>query len=210
MHTLPDPETLVTVGVDTHGDQHVAVAVDQLGRHLGATEIPTTRAGYAELVSWATQFGTLDRFGVEGTGSFGAGLARWLRGHGVVVIEIDRPDRKARRRGKSDLIDAEAAARAVLSGTATTVPKHADGTVEMIGVLRVARRSAVKAQGQAGSQLRGLLVTAPDDLRDAFRGMTTRQRARKAARLRPGPGRRRHRGHQARAAPAGTPLGRAR
>ena len=100
--------------------------------------------------------------------------------------DIDRPDRKARRRGKSDLIDAEAAARAVLSGTATTVPKRADGNVEMTRVLRVACRSAVKAQGQAGSQLRGLLVTAPDDLRDTFRGMTTRQRARKAARLRSG------------------------
>lgn len=145
MDTLPDSETLVTVGVDTHGDQHVAVALDQLGRHLRATEIPTTRAGYAELVAWATQFGALDRFGVEGTGSFGAGLARWLRHQGLVVIEIDRPDRKARRRGKSDLIDADAAARAVLSGTATTVPKRADGNVEMIRVLRVARRSAVKA-----------------------------------------------------------------
>jgi transposase len=187
MHTMPDHDTVVTVGVDTHGDQHTAVAIDQLGQLLGSLQIETTRAGYGELVSWASHFGTLDRFGVEGTGSFGAGLARWLRGQGLMVVEVDRPDRKARRRGKSDLIDAEAAARAVQAGTATTIPKRADGNVEMIRVLRVARRSAVKAQTQAGNQLRGLLVTAPDDLRDAFRGMTTRQRVPKAARLRPGP-----------------------
>ena len=155
MHTMPDHDTVVTVGVDTHGEQHTAVAIDQLGRLLGSLEIETTQAGYGELLAWASQFGALDRFGVEGTGSFGAGLARWLRGQGLIVIEVDRPDRKARRRGKSDLIDAEAAARAVQAGTATMIPKRADGKVEMIRVLRGARRSAIKAQTQAATSCAG-------------------------------------------------------
>jgi transposase len=107
----------------------------------------------------------VDRIGVEGTGSYGAGLARWLRAHGQLVIEVDRPDRAARRRqGKADDLDAHAAARAVQAGTATSQPKAGDGTVEMIGLLHLARRSAVKARTQAANQRKALLVTAPDGL----------------------------------------------
>jgi transposase len=143
MTKVPYDERLVTLGVDTHADIHVAVALDHLGGMLGALEIPTTRAGYQQLLEWASSLGVIDRVGIEGTGSYGAGLFRWLRARGITVIEVDRPDRKLRRqRGKDDITDAEGAARSVLSGQATGIPKSADGNVEMIRVLRVARRSA--------------------------------------------------------------------
>ena len=145
--TLPDPAALVTLGVDTHAETHVAAALDHAGRLLGTQVVPTTPAGYAALLAWASTLGSVDRVGVEGTGSYGAGLARWLRAHGQAVVEVDRPDRAARRRlGKADDLDAHAAARAVQAGTATTTPKAADGQVEMIRSLRLARRSAVKAR----------------------------------------------------------------
>src|SRR3954454_3171551 len=168
-----DGEVRVTVGVDTHTDQHVGVALDQFGRRLGARGAPTTTVGFAELVAWARTFGTLERLGVEGTGSYGAGLTRWLRARGLAVIEVERPrrqDRQARRRrGKSDPLDAEAAARAVQAGTVVGHPKAGDGQVEMIRTLRLARRSAMKARTQAANQLHALVVTAPDDLRARLR-----------------------------------------
>jgi transposase len=124
--TLPHPQVLVTLGVDTHADSHVAAALDQAGRPLGTRTISTTPGGYAALLGWARRLGTVDRIGVEGTGSYGAGLARWLRAHGQLVIEVDRPDRAARRRqGKADDLDAHAAARAVQAGTATGQPRPA-------------------------------------------------------------------------------------
>jgi transposase len=170
-----DDEVRVTVGVDTHRDQHVGVALDQFGRRLGARGVPTTPAGFAELVAWARTFGTLERLGVEGTGSYGAGLTRWLRARGLPVIEVERPhrqDRQARRRrGKSDPLDAEAAARAVLAGTVVGHPKAGDGQVEMIRTLRLARRSAMKARTQAANQLHALVVTAPDELRARLRAL---------------------------------------
>ncbi len=120
----------VTVGVDTHKDLHVAVALDALGRRLGELAVPATAAGYRQLHRWATDQGQVDAFGVEGTGSYGAGLARHLRGAGSRVIEVNRPDRSLRhRKGKSDPLDAEAAARAVLAGTATATPKDGDDQV---------------------------------------------------------------------------------
>src|SRR3712207_1302379 len=111
---------MITVGVDTHKDIHVAVALDGLGRRLGTLSVPTSLAGYKELVAWANGFGPLERAGVEGTGSFGSRLARFLRAKGIEVFEVIRPRRRDQyRRGKSDPIAAEAAARAVLAGTAT-------------------------------------------------------------------------------------------
>jgi len=184
--TLPHPQVLVTLGVDTHADSHVAAALDQAGRLLGTRTIPTTPAGYAALLGWAATLGTVDRIGVEGTGSYGAGLARWLRAHRQLVIEVDRPDRAARRRqGKADDLDAQAAARAVQAGTATGQPKAGDGRVEMIGSLRLARRSAVKARTQAANQLKALLVTAPDVLRAQLRRLPPAELVTTAARLRP-------------------------
>jgi transposase len=177
----------VVLGVDTHLDVHVAVALDGLGRHLGESKIPTTLRGYAQLLRWAQSFGIVRCAGVEGTGSYGAGLARYLRKAGIAVFEVERPKRRhLRREGKSDSRDAEAAARAVLSGEATSVPKSGDGRVEMIRVLRTARRSAVKAKSQAANQLQGLGVTAPEKLRDRLRTLPTKELVAVAARFRPG------------------------
>jgi transposase len=175
----------ITLGVDTHAEQHVAVALDQQGRFLGTHAIPTTTAGYASLLTWATAYGSIENVGIEGTGSYGVGLARWLRGHGLVVIAVDRPNRRARRRqGKSDTVDAEAAARAAQAGTATGQPKASDGQVEAIRALRVARRSAVKARTQAANQLHALVVTAPDGLRSELRSLSVAALVETAARYR--------------------------
>jgi transposase len=172
-----DSAIRVTVGVDTHAELHVGVALDQFGRRLGTRSVPTTPAGFAELVTWAGAFGVLEQVGIEGTGSYGAGLTRWLRTQGVVVIEVERPHRHdrqgRRRRGKSDPIDAETAARAVQAGTVIGHPKAGDGQVEMIRALRLARRSAMKARTQAANQLHALVVTAPDELRDRLRTLLT-------------------------------------
>ena len=164
----------VTVGVDTHKDTHVAAARDQLGRRLGTTQVPASSAGYAQLLSWAHALGEVVAWGVEGTGSYGAGLARFLAAHGQRVVEVNRPDRQARRRrGKSDAVDADAAARAVQAGEATGVPKAQDGVVEMLRALRAARQTAVKARTQAINALKGLLVTAPAELREQLGGLPT-------------------------------------
>ena len=180
-------ENPVTVGVDTHLDSHVAVAVDGLGRRLGEMHVPTNQAGYARLLGWAEKLGRPATFGIEGAGSFGAGLARFLRTRGAEVLEVGRPKRRdLHRSGKSDPIDAELAARAVLAGTAIGRTKDTEGTVEMIRVLRAARRSAVKARAQAAKQLKALLVTAPGHLRDELRGLSTAKLMRKAAGFRPG------------------------
>ncbi len=180
-------EESVTVGVDTHLDSHVAVAVDDLGRRLGEMHVPTTEAGYAKLLGWAEKLGKPATFGIEGAGSFGAGLSRFLRARGVEVLEVGRPKRRDQHRsGKSDPIDAELAARAVLAGTAIDGAKDTEGTVEMIRVLRAARRSAVKARAQAVKQLKGLLITAPENLRDELRGLSAAKLVRRARAFRPG------------------------
>jgi transposase len=178
----------VTVGVDTHLDVHVAHAKDALGRRLDTHSIPTTPDGYRRLLAWARGFGEVQAWGVEGTGSYGAGLARWLRDQGQVVLEVNRPDRSARRRrGKSDPVDAEAAARTVQAGEAAALPKAGTGQVEMIRSLRVARATAMKARTQAINASKALLVTAPADLREQLRGLSAARLVRTAARLEPGP-----------------------
>jgi transposase len=160
-------------GVDTHGRTHHAAAIDGAGRLLGDAEFPATAAGYPALLAWLTMFGGLITVGVEGTGTYGAGLARYLAGQGVEVVEVDRPDRKTRRRqGKSDPIDAIAAARAVLAGTSTGAPKTRTGPVEAIRALRVARRGAVTARTAALNQLHGLVTAAPEQLRAELTGLT--------------------------------------
>jgi transposase len=187
MRCIPTDSEGITLGVDTHKDTHVAVALDGLGRRLGTLSIPTTPAGYEELVDWANGFGSLEGVGIEGTGSFGAGLSRFLRSEGARVFEVDRPKRRDQyRSGKSDPIDAELAARAVLAGTATGRPKDADGEVEMIRTLRVTRRSAVKARAQAVNQLKNLLITAPEELRSELRELSTAKLVAKASGFRPG------------------------
>jgi transposase len=178
----------VTIGVDTHKDTHVGAARDQLGRRLATTMAPATHSGYAQLLAWARALGEPVAWGVEGTGSYGAGLARFLAAHGQRVLEVNRPDRQARRRrGKSDPVDADAAARTVQAGEATGTPKTQDGTVEMVRALRVARQSAVKARTQAINSLKGLLVTAPTELREQLAGLPTIRLIGQAATLDPGP-----------------------
>ena len=182
-----DEETLVILGVDTHADAHVAVALDGLGRRLGHTTVPSTEAGYAMLLAWAEDFGALERVGVEGSGSFGVGLARFLGARGVEVVEVNRPNRQHRRRfGKHDTADAEAAARALQANTATGEPKSADGPAEMVRTLHVVRRSALKARTQAANQLRALLLTAPEELRAQLRALSTAKLVATAACFRPG------------------------
>ena len=190
MSGVQSPESAdveVVLGVDTHLDFHVAVALDTLGRRLGELAVPTTTKGYKRLICRAEDFGAVRCAGVEGTSSYGAGLARYLSAAGVAVAEVERPKRRhLRRNGKSDPIDAEAAARTVLAGQTAGVPKSADGRVEMIRALRTARRSAVKARTQAANQLQALVVTAPDTLRDRLRWLSTRRLVAAACRFRPG------------------------
>ena len=176
----------VTGGVDTHGETHHAAVVDEVGRQLADREFPTTPRGYRALRSWLVSFGQLERVGVEGTGAYGAALTRFLHSEGVQVIEVDRPDRKTRRaKGKSDPIDAYAAALAALSGRAGGTPKSRDGHIEAIRALRVTRRSAIKARTQAINQLHALLLTGPADLRQQLRGLTPATLIDTCARLRP-------------------------
>ncbi|MFE1318706.1 IS110 family transposase [Kitasatospora phosalacinea] len=177
----------VTSGVDTHGLTHHAAVIDRLGRHLADREFPATVHGYRDLLDWMRSHGTPSAVGVEGSGAYGAELARVLTAAGIAVVDVDRPDRKVRRlRGKSDPVDAYAAATAVASGRATGVPKSRDGSVEAVRVLRVARRSAVKARTQATNQIRGLLVSAPATLREQVAALNRTALIRTLARLRPG------------------------
>jgi Transposase and inactivated derivatives len=177
----------VTGGVDTHADVHVAAALDSAtGRLLGVESFLTTAAGYAALLAWLRALGDVERVGVESTGAWGAGLARHLRSEGVEVIEVDRPDRKARRfEGKSDPTDAEAAARAVLSGRATGAAKTKDGLAEAIRALEVVYHGAVKDRTRAINQFKALLVTAPEPLRANLRPLAFSAQLQRARRLAP-------------------------
>ena len=181
-----------------------------LGRRLGELAVPpTTAKGYEGLISWAEDFGQVGSAGVEGTSSYGAGLTRHLRAAGIGVFEVERPKRRhLRRKGNSDSRDAEAAARAVLAGETAGEPKSGDGRVQMIRVLRAARRSAVKARTQAANQLRGVRVTAPEALRRRLRGLSTKELVAAAARFRPGgdPGEPGGSGHQVRPSLGGPTL----
>ena len=177
----------VVVGVDTHKDEHVAVAIDKLGAYLGEYRLPTTPAGYASVERWAIGLGDVAAFGVEGTGSFGAGLTRFLSGRGRTVVEVIRPDRSTRRRlGKSDSIDAEAAARSVLAGTSHGSPKSGTHSVEMIRMLKVVKDSAMKARTQATNQVKSLVLTAPAELRLELDGLSASGLIRRCAGFRPG------------------------
>jgi transposase len=184
--TIVDPARAVTGGVDTHLELNVAAAMDALGGLLGVAQFPTTVAGHSELLAWLQGFGPVALVGIEGTSSYGAGLARHLRASGVEVVEVDRPNRQSRRRtGKSDPADAIEAARAALSGRAQGAGKTKDGNVEAIRALVVAKRSARSAKIQALNQIRNLVVTAPEDLREQLKGASRQDLAAMAAALRP-------------------------
>ena len=169
-----DRAVQVIIGVDTHQAEHVAVAMDRWGIRLGECRAPATTSGYGALEQWSRSLGEIRAYGIEGTGSYGAGIARFLTGRGYTVVEVNRPDRSVRyRKGKSDPTDAESAARAVLAGVAGATPKSGDGEVEMIRMLKTAKDSAVKARTQAINQMKALVVTAPAQLRETLSGLTT-------------------------------------
>jgi transposase len=171
----------VTGGVDTHADVHVAAVVDQVGRVLGTESFPADADGYAGLLAWLRGHGELIAVGVEGTGSYGAGLARHLASAGVMVLEVIRPDRqRRRRRGKSDAVDAVSAALSALGEEDCGTPKSSDGAAESIRALRVTRAGAMKARTQASNQLRDLITTAPEPVRAQLQGMSTVRRVRTA------------------------------
>jgi transposase len=179
----------ITGGVDTHADTHVAAALDPIGGLLGVREFPATLAGYACLLDWLGGFGTVCLVGIEGTGSYGAGLARHVTTAGIRVVEVDRSDRQDRRRqGKSDPLDAVSAARAAQSGRARGAPKGRDGSVEAIRALMVTRRSAAGERTQTINQARALILTGPDDLRARFAKHTPAALVAELASLRPRPG----------------------
>jgi transposase len=176
----------VTGGVDTHLDVHHAAALDGLGRVMGTQAFPVSRRGFADMLAWWGSLGELGKVGVEGTGSYGATLNRFLTTSGVTTVEVDRPDRRTRRKqGKSDPLDAIAAARAVQAGTATGTPKLRTGPVESIRVMRIARNSAIKAQTAAGNQMHAVIMTAPQDLRDSLAALSTTARVERYAKMRP-------------------------
>jgi transposase len=185
----PTQARAITGGVDTHADVHVAAALDPIGGLLGVQEFPVTPAGYACLLEWLGGFGTVCLVGIEGTGSYGAGLARHIAAAGIRVVEVDRSDRQdRRRRGKSDPLDAVSAARAAQSGRAAGTPKGRDGQVEAIRALMVAKRTARSERIQTINQARSLIVTGPDDLRARFAGHCADDLVAELASLRPRPG----------------------
>jgi transposase len=176
----------VAIGVDTHKEMHVAVALDAFGGQLDSLEIPTTPAGYRWLLSWAQELGA-SAFAVEGTGSYGAGLVRYLKRADVAVYECERPRRQERRRGKNDLIDAALAARRLLAGESLSLPRG-DGRREDLRLLLLERRGAMRARNAALNQLSALVVTAPEPLRERLGALSGERLARAAARLRPSTG----------------------
>jgi transposase len=175
----------VAIGVDTHKDTHVAVALDRLGRRLGQCEVATTNAGCLELVRFAEALGR-PGFALEGAGSYGAGLARVLVAAGFSVYEVERPSRRERRRGKNDLVDAARAAARLLSGEGLALLRGGGQTREDLRALLLERRSAVRAQSAARNQLHALVVTAPDPLASRLRALEGERLVSACLRLRAG------------------------
>ncbi len=187
MQSMTQDTTVVVGGVDAHADTHHAAALDQHGALLSTESFQTTTPGYRQLLDWLSSFGEIDAIAVESTGSYAAALVRYLRAHDVRVVEVNQPHAHNRRRvGKSDPIDAEMAARLFLAGKAKAVPKQSDGIVESIRLLRAARHSAVKSRSAAMVQLRDIIITAPQELRDQLSDRKTlRDKATVCARFRP-------------------------
>lgn len=188
-------------GVDCHADTHEAAVLTSNGRLLATAQFAATPLGYQLLLRWMAGLGNVTRVGVEGSGSYGAGLTRHLHAAGITVVEVNRPHAHTRaRRGKTDAIDAEAAARKVLAGECATVPKDTTGIVEAIRQLHLARASAVHARAAALNQLNDILVTAPAEVRHALTVKTLPAKARQCAKWRRDPSRLAEPTHAARAA----------
>ena len=177
---------MIVGGVDTHADQHVAAVIDANGGVLGIESFPADESGFEALLGWLGSHGEIQVVGVEGTGSWGVGLARFLHDHEIMVVEVDRPNRQNRRRvGKSDPTDAVAVARAALSGSASVTPKTRNGPVEQMRILMVARRSARSQRIETLNQLRHLIFTAPDTVRSRFKDRPKTGLVSEVAKLRP-------------------------
>lgn len=182
------PVRKVGIGVDTHKNVHVAVALDVFGGRLGELSVPADRAGYVQLERWARGLGEIIAFGIEGTASYGAGVTSHVLRQGHRVIEVNRPDRRDRRlNGKSDALDAESAARAVLAGRAHATPKAANGQIEMLRQIKIAKDTAVKARTSALITLKSLLITAPPEIREVLEPLPKTALIDRCAGLRPGP-----------------------
>src|SRR5829696_1211106 len=176
----------VVGGVDTHKDLHVAAVVDEHDRPLASRGFPTTRHGYKQMLAWMRSFGSLQRVGVEATGTYGAGLLRYLQHAGVEVLEVTTPDPHDRRkRGKTDDLDAQNAAHAAFAGRRTVTPKSRDGMIESLRVLKACRKTAVAARRVALQMIHNTVVCAPDELRDTLRQLTRMQLIRTLAAWRP-------------------------
>ncbi len=166
----------VVGGVDTHKDLYVAAVVDNKDQVLGSDSFPTTRQGYRLMLDWMRGYGELQRVGVEATGTYGAGLLRYLHKVGVEVLEVTGPDKYDRRkRGKNNHFDAESAAHAAFAGKRTVTPKTWDGMIEALRVLKACRKTAVQARRIALQMIGNTIISAPDGLRDTLRKMTRMQ-----------------------------------
>lgn len=178
----PAPRAVVG-GVDTHKDLHVAAVVNHQDRVLGTRSFASTRQGYRQMLAWMRSFGELQRVGVESTGSYGAGLLRFMQQAGVIVLEVTDPDKQDRRkRGKNDDLDAQNAAHAAFSGQRTVTPRSRDGMIEALRVLVACRKTARRVALQ---MIHNTIVAAPDGLRDQLRTMTRMQLVRTLAAWRP-------------------------
>src|SRR3954470_12630732 len=178
--------SFVIGGVDTHKDLHVAAVVDEHDRVLGCQSFATSRHGYKLMLAWMRTFGPVRRVGVEATGTYGAGLLRYLQKAGVEVLEVTTPDKGDRRkRGKNDDLDAQNAAHAAFAGQRTVTPRSRDGMVESLRVLSACRKTAVAARRVALQLIQNTIVCAPDGLRDVLRSMTRMQLVRTLAAWRP-------------------------
>lgn len=181
-----DNSSTVVGGVDTHKELHVAAVVDQHDRLLGSASFPTTRHGYKTMLAWMRSYGTLSRVGMECSGTYGAGLLRYLQQAGITVLEVTAPDKPMRRkRGKDDTIDAENAAHAAYAGRRTVTPKTRDGMIESLRVLKVCRKTAIAARRIALQMIQMQIISAPDELREPLRKMTRMQLIRTLAAWRP-------------------------
>jgi transposase len=173
-------------GVDTHKDLHVAAVVDEFDRVLGSQCFATTRHGYKQMLAWMRAFGSLQRVGIEATGTYGAGLLRYMQKAGIEVLEVTTPDKHDRRkRGKNDDLDAQNAAHAAFAGKRTATPKSRNGMIESLRVLKACRKTAVAARRVALQMIQNTIVCAPDELRELLRKMTRMQLIRTLAAWRP-------------------------
>ena len=186
MTVIEGKERRIVGGVDTHKDLHVAAVVDERDRVIGTRSFATTRQGYRQMLAWMCSLGDLQRVGVKSTGSYGAGLLRFMQRAGIEVLEVTTPDRQdRRRRGKNDDLDAQNAAHAAFAGQRTVTPRSRDGMIESLRVLMTCRKTAVTARRVALQLIHNTVVCAPDGLRDQLRNMTRMQLIRTLASWRP-------------------------